>query len=1653
MKKAINATTFVALALAASVTYNIVQHQRAKGIRPESQNPEDNAILSEANSGAPETAGSAPEAAPAAGSVSAVKQASATQQKAEITFRSARYDKYSDNLSISFSSPSSLQTKLPKNAVEFTPAVSNVSFYTHGSSICVNGGFTPGVSYRVRVKKGLMDTSGRAALENDAVFDITVPELTERFSFLTNGSVFPLHTESRRVTFPYSARNLNKFKVNVYRAFDNNMNFSDGRYNVYSMDQIGEKTVTLSDPRNEMVNHMLDITDILRKHDDDSLNIRGYYVLEIEYDRKSDWSDDYTYRETERQSFLLTDLAMVAASVADSGGGIAVFVRSILTGKPVADAEVELTTTKNQFIQKAKTDSNGKAVFNIASGGSSLTYEKLGEIYSATIRTKDDFAWYPLNLNIIPRSLSNKAFVFTERGIVRPGESFLAAAFIRRNDLPSALAEHGKTPAQGPHRLSVLSPDGKRIFSQDVTPDEAGFVSQTVKIPDTAASGVYTVKIEKATSGNGTFRESGSAHIRVGAYVPDRIRTKLEHSPLPAGPEAVNEPLQAVLSADYYFGTPVPSASGKIYLDCTPNGKRPDHWKDWTVGDSARFNFDEFDTNAAVENGKMKLSLPSFGSRGISFDPVRVVLQASVQEPGGRAVTASDNFTLYPTDWFIGLKESEEGGRECVLDLALLTPEKDAKAELAEGRDITFTVYKRAWDYVLVQEDSSYRRRWKETVSEVEGASKTLTVPQGADLAAYTARVAFDLPSGCYDIVAEYGSDIRTKLNVWHSAGESGRRTGDPSGIVFKTDAEKYTPGQTAKLTFTSPVDGEAFVVMGGVRLDSTEAIPVKAGENTVEAKIPADCLNGIYHVSTYVIGKQDGEYMRAFGDADLKLDHSASHKLKVGIELPGIVRPEAEADVTVSLAASDGKPMKGQVCLFAVDEGVLSLTGFKTPDIYKYFWQSDDSFITMCETYSELFPNLKIRPDGTIGGGDDAAAGSALAASIVKMKDTVRLVEPAVKVPDSGSATVRVKIPDHSGSLRFMAVASSVEAVGSEDREIIVRTPVSLTVSAPRVLAPGDEAVISVRAFNHDAKDGAVGFKLELPDTLQIMGDLPRIDSLKAGETKDVSFRVKALDKAGEGKLAATLSVGAESRTETTYLTVRPANPPQTVSTFAIVKPDQTLSLDPAAGFTSVEKAVLSVSSSPAVGVTGALDWLNEYPYGCLEQTVSGAFPFLAASSLVKSGLLDAEVAKTMEPKVPAAYARILSMMAGDGAFSMWPDVRKEWPEGTVYAAHFIFEAKAANRITVDPAVENSLKAYLLRLANSAGKYKPELRAYTAYVLAASGNRDFVIPARNILAGSKPGFASFLASAALVRGGYAGEGAAPLRAALADPNWLYKTSDLVGISDTASRAGMVLNILMKCDPKGNETAAAELATFLAGRIRRDGECWGTTQANAWAAMGLGAFAEYYPPADLSGSVTAADKPKHELAGKSLNGFLLANTGANAISNTGKSNMYVRTVVSGVPKQTKTAGGPIRLKREFFDEKGNPVASLKHGELAFVRITADSPEVVENIVISDLLPAGLEIEDDALATRMDASGRVPQKILLKDRQKFSRTEKRDDRFLVFGTLYGSAYAVYTVRATTPGKFAIPALHAEAMYDPDMNGTFIPAAGEDVFEVK
>ena len=410
--------------------------------------------------------------------------------------------------------------------------------------------------------------------------------------------------------------------------------------------------------------------------------------------------------------------------------------------------------------------------------------------------------------------------------------------------------------------------------------------------------------------------------------------------------------------------------------------------------------------------------------------------------------------------------------------------------------------------------------------------------------------------------------------------------------------------------------------------------------------------------------------------------------------------------------------------------------------------------------------------------------------------------------------------------------------------------------------------------------------------------------------------------------------------------------------------------------------------------------------------------------------------MAKTQRHKAAGAYAALLAMSLSDGSFAMWPGGRETWSEATVFALHFIFEAEKRGMLSPG-GKRNKYLGWLRAQADNADPERRALRAYAVYVLAVADDRSFVAAARNLIEGTeKPDFALFLAGAALVKGGYATLGTPAMRDALAAKCCLEENVP-TAYSDKACRLGMALYILMDCAVP-DEELATRLAFELAGTIRPDGSAWGTTQANAWAALGLAAYAEKFPPTPALAEISAGGKSLNEkFSGVKT---LPAKSGTTVVNRSAKSSLIVDSLIRGIPRKTPPTGGRIAVSREYLNEKGEAVTTVRHGEKVRVRIRFESPEEIESLVIADLLPAGLEIEDELLASR----AAIPPKAAV---EKYGallpkRLEKRDDRFLVFGdTTRGKGEVTYQTRAVIRGSFVIPPVHAEAMYKPDTTGIF------------
>ncbi len=1318
---------------------------------------------------------------------------------------------------------------------------------------------------------------------------------------------------------------------------------------------------------------------------------------------------------------------MVLQTVEDvKSGRLIVFVRSLTGNKPVADVEVAVLSRKNQLAASGKTDVSGCALLKY-----DPSWAKESDCTVAVIARKGgDISYFRLqNAKDIERDAEEsnpdepRAFVFAERGIARPGEKITASVFLRQD-------QNGiyKPMKDTPLTLSVIDPTGNRMFQTFLKSDQYGFARTDFTVPEAAPTGKYTILCAAAGSENAC----GRGTIRIASYVPDRIKVSGRSLTDKSG---IRDTLEFEFDAKYYFGAALENGVYKysIRSDLSSN---PLHWdKSWTVGIPDDFRAADILSGKGKKGAdRVRLQYPGFEAQnGRAFNPVRIVAQFEASEPGGRAATGRVRKTLYPTDFFIGLREAECKDGNRTFEYTLLPAEKSDELFIPDDFELTFQLLKKEWEYALVRNSSGrYVREWR--LRELPLPDKTFrrVVKAGRYNVGKQELLTWSLASGEYVLTASSGSDYRTRIAFSHYAGDGGERSASPNSIYFRTDAEQVAPGQAFTFHFEAAGDGEAFLVFGEKSLDGYRIVPVKAGKNDVKMTVPSNIHSSSFFVGCTVVVKNNNSYLRNFGLLKMKVDQTKTHRLNVALASPETAEPEAAIPVTVTLKDGAGNPKSGMVCLYAVDSGVISLTGYQAPDIFARFYGAVNCPMDFYDMYGLLFEDLKITPDGRIGG--DSAAHKL---GKIKQKQTARIIVPSVEIPASGTATVQVRLPDHTGSMDFFAVASSDDAVGSASGTVVIRKPVTVTVSAPRYIAPGDTAELSFTVFNHASNSQEFTCSVTLPPSLKAQG--PAVlagNDLPKGKQRTLTLKIRAGELFESGKITANLTVGQAKAKDDAFITVRAVNVSQSVYRFASLNPGETFKADFDDRYIGKTTGSIRISASPALGIKNALDWLNDYPHGCLEQTTAGAFPFLALSTLEKIGMIDAEIARTNRPKISGAYAKLQAMKLADGSFAMWPAGSETWTEATVFALHFIFEAERRGDLALLPLIRTKHLTWLRKIASDATPEKRAIRAYAAYVLAVAGDSAFLTAARNIVEGAKqPDYALLLAGAALVKGGYASLGTPSVKDALNAK--CYREENVPTIySDNACRLGMALYILMDCAVPDDELPT-KLAFELAAMIRLDGSAWGTTQANAWAVLGLTAYAGKYPPTSTQAEILTDGKHENVLISPVKTLPALSGT---TVTNRSTGKLIVESIVTGIPRRTPSNGGKLVLSKEYLNEKGEAVRTVRHGDKVYIRIRFESPLDVESIVIADLLPAGLEIEDELLASR---AAMIPREMASKyGALAPKRLEKRDDRYLVFGdTAKGKSEFVYQTRAVIRGSFAIPPVHAEAMYQPDITGLF------------
>ena len=1396
---------------------------------------------------------------------------------------------------------------------------------------------------------------------------------------------------------------MTNLEVSVSRAYENNI----ALYGVGSPHTSGEKMreiakteIRLSPPYDKGVTRMLDIGKLIEDP------VPGVYRITVKTDakrRRWSWAPELEPIEANRL-VALTDLG-IAAAVDGSGERCAyVAVCSLSSGKPVEGADVALLTKANQIAGTGVTAENGAVRIDFAP-----EYDAKGDApRGVLVTTGSDISyvslsssWYNQTVDshrgVDPDGFSEPmAYVFAGRDIVRPGERF-DMSILARTAPKAGLGVLAGAPVD----LVLSDSHGDKFSTMRVTTDENGFASAYWDIPSGAPSGMWDVECRLGEDC------IGSMSFKVSTYVPDRIRASLSaEKESVIGYGAAN---RLTADANYYFGSPVKEGTFRLVCQAMSSGRNPGHWEGWDVGLCDY----PFSGETVCAYGMLDGESVVYEDPGVKDDvkfhaPIDTVYRFEVTPPAGRTVSAFESVVTYPTDRFIGVREGKTltAERARVFELKILPVDEPDDDELLVADDeisIEVKLVKREWRHHYVKQSGSVKLEWSEDEISHPELTKYVSVPKGADLKTWLGRLAWeeeDLSAGRWQLTASSSDgSLITKTSFWHWKGEVSERSQSPASLNLESDAESYLPGSRAAISFRSGFSGRAYVAVGWKGLEQAFSLKVEKGLNTIPLEIPADVKGGAYYVTVTLVTENAPRMRRLSGMAVLDIDQASAHRLNVGLGVPEKVEPGMDLDVSVTLFDAEGKLTSGMVQIFATDEGVLALTGFESPDPFEAFYNFRRGLpYGTYDLYSLVYPDLEILPNGEIGG-DVALASRLMKDGKTRDRATVALLSAPVKVGPDGSASVRLSVPDtFTGELRVMAVASTAEAVGAKEKPVKVRSKAGIEPLVPRYVAGGDIFRAKAVLFNHDLPAGEFRCTASCCGQSQVFEGI-----LEKGGQKIVEMPV-SLPVGAKGEVAVdfALEIAGVCAKASETVTVRPRRAAVQEVMHLLLRPGEDLRLAPIErDFIDGEESITEYAT-PVATLSGAVDWLDSYPYGCLEQTAAKAFPFLAIDDLVKLGLAKGENAREEARKrIEVARANILSMRQYDGGFSMWPNGDDTWTEGTLFAKHLFAEARAVGLLEDDPAMRND--PWLVRVANRGDRDSRDTAAYAAYILAVMGDGSFLQPARNIIAAPEKDRARFLAAAALVRGGYASEGEGILSETLREGTWKICES-----GDKARAAGMALYVAAKAGAGVDDIAP--LVSALNAMLRKDGRAWGTTSDNAWAALGL--------------ATAGARMPIGEMR-------------------------LVRVSRIGIERNPRPRNLPVAISRIYRNEAGEVVTSAKRGELLTAEIRFTVPTEIENAVLCDMLPGGLEIEDSSLKTRASS-----QTVENGDsvRTPWGHSEIRDDRWLWFGSIYscmGEYVLKYRVRAVTPGVYAVGDVTFEDMYDPDMVGAY---STEAVFTV-
>ncbi len=1533
----------------------------------------------------------------------------------------------------------------------------------------------------LRISKKVRNTLGytlKEDIEVEVSFSETNPDIQSVFS----GTILP-STDGK--VFPFRAVNLRAVDVEIKRVFEDNMvqylqvNELGGDRQLSRVGRtVLRKKVNLTS--NKPLDYgvwntfTLDLDELIRQEPgaiyqvklsfrpsysiypcDEAINDKSWedddsgFAEEEVYDEYDDWEyyDDYSYRSgydwEERNnpchisyymrrgfshSILATDLGVIAKRGKDGKNFIA--VSNIKTSKPVSAATVLLYDYQNQLLQSGRTGGDGTVTINskkkpylaLVEHGSQKAYLKLGDGNSLSMSQFDTRG----------REVQDglKGFIYGERGVWRPGDT-LFLSFILEDATQ-------KLPKGHPVILEMTDPRGQLVHREVKNDGVNGFYTFQVVTDAEAPTGMWncTVKV-----GAAKFYK----RLAVEAIKPNRLKMDLDF-----GEFIVEKPggQEGTLTAKWLHGAKAKNLKAEVSMVLNSTGVKPKGWEEFHFRDPAK----DFDVSEEVifqgrvdEAGLAPVPMDP-NTRSTAPGMLRAHFTTKVFEEGGGHSIDRFNIPYSPFPTYIGIKmpksyRLEAGSKHQVQVVAV-----DMHGEPVEIEGLRVEVYNISWrwwwdrgrDYLAKYISSSSNHRIAAfDIEKFKGKSSfTLEVPEH-EWSRYLVRV----------VDTKGGHSTGTRFYGYVPYRPGGKMTSPPGGatmLTFETDKEKYRVGENALVRFPTAGVGRALVtVEDGTHIISKEWVDVLSDVVEYNFKITPEMAPNAY-VNVTLLQPHDRKNdlpLRMYGVTPILVDNPKTI-LHPTIEMPDKIRPETTVDIKVS--EKDRRAMT--YTLAVVDEGLLDLTGFKTPAPHSTFYAREGLGVKSWDKYDDVIGAFGGIIEKLLSVGGDEDLDKKDQSKVNRFKPMVRFIGPFKYSPGKTNSH-SIDIPNYIGSVRVMVIAGQDASYGHTEKTVQVSKPLMVLATLPRVLGPEEEVTLPISVFAMEPDVKNVDVSVELTGPLSLVGSADMKMTFSEPDEQMAFFKVKTGSGTGKAKAVVRVKSGSHTAHHDIEIPVRQSRLPESRGEMLLLDAGESGSLDYSHfAMDGTKELSLELSSMPSIDLDGRLGYLTRYPHGCAEQTVSAAFPQL----YLKSFLGDKEKLAEKSMKNIVDVCSILGkFQRSDGSFARWPNRYNYDNWITSYVGHFMVEARNAG-YTVPDNVYDSWLTYQKRAVRGdyslteyyGREYGEKARAYRLFTLALAGHAD--IASMNRLKNSKlldkPAIYMLAAAYHL-----AGQKDVAQKLVNEHSHFTPKNrKDGYSYSNIHRDKAILLDCMVIMDMKKQ---ALPLVQQIAEALNDDG--YMNTHTSSWclrAMLSLDIFERKDMDYTASLNGNKVDELRSQLTFKRYSIKDFAENGKLDVENKSAGPLYARLIQTGVPKRetVKPVKSNVDLLVKYINMDGKviDISKIEQGTEFMIDMTVTNPnteDMLEHLALTVILPSGWEPNID----RMDAPNR-PDGTDVAD-----YTDIRDDRVNMYfwldqnDELRRSPWRKYrkhfrfTVNASYSGNYYMPGVLCESMYDPEV----------------